>query len=60
MVRMEFEVERFSKSLKEKYDETDDLKRAAKAALRQLQNDREAWEAEIETLKTESIETIKK
>ena len=60
MVRMEFEVERFSKSLKEKYDEIDELKRAAKTELRKLQNDREAWRAEIETLKTESIETIKK
>ena len=60
MVRMEFEVERFSKSLKEKFDEIDELKSAAKAELMQLQQDREAWKAEIETLKTESIETIKK
>ena len=60
MVRIEFEVEKFSKSLKEKYDEIDALKIAAKAELRQLQIDREAWKAEIETLKTESIETIKK
>ena len=60
MVRMEFEVEKFSKSLKEKYDEIDELKSAAKAKLRQLDNDREAWRAEIETLKRESIEAIKK
>ena len=60
MVRMEFEVEKFSKGLKEKYDEIEALKSAAKAELSQLQNDREARKAEIETLKTESIETIKK
>ena len=60
MVRMEFEVEKFSKSLKEKYDEIDALKIAAKAELRQLQNDRETWKTEIETLKTETIDTIKK
>ena len=60
MVRMEFEVERFSKSLKERYDEIDELKSTAKAELMQLQNDREARKKEIETLKTESIETIKK
>ena len=60
MVRMEFEVEKFSKGLKEKYDEIDALKIAAKAELRQLQSDREAWKAEIETLKTETIDTIKK
>ena len=60
MVRMEFEVEKFSKILKEKYDEIDMLKIAAKAEFRQLQNDREAWKTEIETLKTETIETIKK
>ena len=60
MVRIEFEVEKFSKSLKEKYDEIDTLKIAAKAELRQLQSDREAWTTEIETLKTETIETIKK
>ena len=60
MVRMEFEVGRFSKSIKERYDEIDEIKRAAKAELRQLQNDREARKKEIDTLKTESIETIKK
>ena len=61
LVRMEFEVERFSKSLKERYDEMDELKNAARTELRQLQYDREAWKAEIETLKTktQSIETIK-
>ena len=61
LVRMEFEVERFSKSLKERYDEMDELKNAARTELRQLQNDREAWKTEIETLKTktESIEAIK-
>ena len=61
MVRLEFEVEKFSKGLKEKFDEIDELKSAAKTELRQLRNDREAWKAEIETLetKTESIETIK-
>ena len=60
MVRMEFEVEKFSKSLKERYDEIDELKSAAKAELRQLQADREAWKTEMETLKTASIEAIKK
>ena len=61
LVRMEFEVERFSKSLKERYDEMDELKNAARTELRQLQYDREAWKADIETLKTktESIETMK-
>ena len=60
MVRMEFEVEKFSKSLKEKYNEIDELKNAVKAELRQLQNERDSWKAEMETLKTESIEAIKK
>ena len=60
MVRIEFKVEKFSKGLKEKYDEIDTLKIAAKAELRQLQSDREAWTTEIETLKTETIDTIKK
>ena len=60
MVRMEFEVEKFSKSLKEKYNEIDELKNAVKAELRQLQNERDSWMAEMETLKTESIEAIKK
>ena len=61
LVRMEFEVERFSKSLKERYDEIDELKNAARTELRHLQNDREAWKTDIETLKTktERIETIK-
>ena len=36
LVRMEFEVERFSKSLKERYDEMDELKNAARTELRQL------------------------
>ena len=60
MVRLEFEVEKFSKSLKQKFDEIDELKSATKTELRQLQNGREAWKVEMETLKTESIETIKK
>ena len=60
MVRLEFEVEKFSKGLKEKFDEIVELKSAAKTELRQLRDDREAWKAEMETLRTESIETIKK
>ena len=60
MVRLEFEVEKFSKGLKEKFDEIVELKSAAKTELRQLRDEREAWKAEMETLRTESIETIKK
>ena len=59
MVRIEFEVEKFSKGLKEKYDEIDRIKTTAKEELQQLQHDREVWKAEIERLKTDSIETIK-
>ena len=59
MVRIEFEVEKFSKGLQEKYDEIDKIKTAAKEELQLLQHDREAWKAEIERLKIDSIETIK-
>ena len=59
MVRIEFEVEKFSKGLKEKYEEIDRIKTAAKEKLQQLRHDREVWKAEIERLKIESIQTIK-
>ena len=59
MVRIEFEVEKFSKGLKEKYEEIDRIKTTAKEELQQLQHDREVWKAEIERLKIDSIETIK-
>ena len=59
MVRIEFEVEKFSKGLEEKYEEIDKIKTAAKEELQQLQHDRKMWNAEIERLKIDSIQTIK-
>ena len=60
MVRMEFNVERMSTSMKESQKETENLKKSVSHELELLQKERAEWKTEIDTSKQDIANLIKR